>query len=147
MPPARIVLFALDELRARYAALVPAGADPRHDTAPFRAFRTALLDALTAAATGDATVSFWWEGGYNGYALAVAVEPGDAVPGLAEIAAPACPVDAERSGPLRRGACELARIAPGQAELLRDPAGTLAEAPFGAATGHFGAPGVLRRST
>src|SRR6266542_2871615 len=122
--PAHILLFALDDLRARYAALVPEGADPRHDTAPFRAFRAALLDALAASAHGDAELTMWWEGGYNGYSLAVAVEPADA-----------CPVDDARLAPARRDRYPLARIGPGRSEVARDESGAAVEAPFGAPTG------------
>ncbi len=142
--PAHILLFALDDLRARYAALVPEGADPRHDTAPFRAFRAALLDALAASAHGDAELTMWWEGGYNGYSLAVAVEPADAVPALEEAAARACPVDDARLAPARRDRYPLARIGPGRSEVARDESGAAVEAPFGAPTGHFGAPGMRR---
>ncbi|HYS82556.1 MAG TPA: hypothetical protein VEM76_17745 [Anaeromyxobacteraceae bacterium] len=144
---AAILLFALDELRARYGRHATAGADPRHDTAPFRAFRAALLDALAAAATGEAEVTMWWEGGYDGYALAVAVERAEALGGLAATeaaAARACPVDAARVAPPRRDRYPLAQLAPGRSELRRDEAGALIEAPFGAATGHFGAPGMRR---
>jgi len=35
-------------------------------------------------------------------------------------------------------------VAPGSWDLLRDADGALVELPFGAPTGHFGAPGVLR---
>ncbi len=60
--PARILLFALEDLRARFADRTPPGADPRLDTAPFRAFRDALLRLAAAAATGDAELTMWWEG-------------------------------------------------------------------------------------
>jgi hypothetical protein len=141
---AHIVLFALDDLRARYAALVPEGADPRHDTSPFRAFRAALLAALADAARADAELSMWWEGGYNGYALAVAVDPPEAVADLEDVAARACPVDAARLAPARRDRYPLARVGPGRFEVARDEAGAAVEAPFGAPTGHFGAPGMRR---
>jgi hypothetical protein len=143
---ARIVLFALDELRARYGGLTPAGADPRHDTAAFRAFRAALLDAVAAAALADAELSMWWEGGFEGYALAVAAEPAEAVPTLEDAAAGACPVEAARVGAPRRDRRPLARVAAGRWELARDRDGAVVEAPFGAPTGHFGAPG-MKRST
>ncbi len=143
-PPAHVLLFALDDLRARYGALVPPGADPRHDTAPFRAFRGALLEALAAAARGEAELSMWWEGGYNGYALAVALGPADAVPDPEAAAARACPADASRLAPPRRDRYPLGRVGPGRYEVARDPAGAAVEAPFGAATGHFGAPGMRR---
>jgi hypothetical protein len=144
--PAHIVLFALDDLRARYGALVPAGADPRHDTTPFRAFRAALLDALAARARGQAELAMWWEGGYNGYALAVALEPAAAVPGFEDAAACACPIDGARLAPPRHDACPLGRVGPGWSEVTGDASGATVEAPFGAATGHFGAPGMRRIS-
>jgi hypothetical protein len=144
---AAILLFALDELRSHYGRHATPGADPRHDTAPFRAFRGALLEALAADATGEAEADMWWEGGYDGYALAIAVEPAEALGGLAgaeAAAARACPVDAARLAPPRRDRYPLARLAPGRFELRRDEAGAHVEAPFGAATGHFGAPGMRR---
>ncbi len=144
--PAHIVLFALDDLRARYGALVPDGADPRHDTTPFRAFRAALLDALAARARGQAELAMWWEGGYNGYALAVALEPTDAVPDFEDAAARDCPIDGARLAPPRRDAYPLGRVGPGWSEVTGDADGTAVEAPFGAATGHFGAPGMRRIS-
>jgi hypothetical protein len=139
---ARIFLFALEELRRRYGDLVPPGADPRTDTAPFRAFRAALLDAAGRAASAPAELSMWWEGTYNGYALAVAVEPPDALAALDPDAA--CPADAERVAPPRADRYPLAHVEPGRAEVARDPEGAIHEAPFGAATGHFGAPGMRR---
>ena len=142
--PARVLLFALDELRARYGALVPPGADPRHDTAPFRAFRGALLDALAAAAGKVADLTMWWEGGYNGYALAVALQPADSVPDPEAAATSACPPDASRLAGLRHDRYPLGRVGPGWSEVARDAAGAVFEAPFGAATGHFGAPGMRR---
>ncbi len=144
--PAHIILFALDDLRTRYGALVPAGADPRHDTAPFRAFRAALLGELGKAARGEAELSMWWEGGYNGYALAVALEPADAVPGLEDVAALACPVDGARLAHPRRDSYPLGRIGQGWCEVARSAEGAAVEAPFGASTGHFGAPGMRRIS-
>lgn len=140
--PARILLFALEELRARYGAAATPGLDPRHDTAPFRAFRAALLDACARAASGPAELSMWWEGTYNGYALAVAVEPPGALAALEPDAV--CPVDAERLAPPRADRYPLARVSPGRAEVAREPDGATHEAPFGAATGHFGAPGLRR---
>ncbi|HUL58499.1 MAG TPA: hypothetical protein VLU43_04455 [Anaeromyxobacteraceae bacterium] len=139
---ARILLFALEELRRRHGRLVPGGADARTDTAPFRAFRAALLDAAARAAAGPSDLSMWWEGTYNGYALAVAVSPADALPGLEADAA--CPVEAERLAEPRAGGYPLAHVEPGRAEVARDADGATYEAPFGAATGHFGAPGVRR---
>jgi hypothetical protein len=141
---AAIVLFALDELRARYGALVPRGADPRHDTTPFRAFRAALLDALAADARSEAALTVWWEGGFDGYALAVAVEPADAIPEIERVAARACPVDATRLAPPRHDRYPLARVAAGSWEVARDVDGASVEAPFGSPTGHFGAPGMRR---
>lgn len=141
---AEILLFSLDELRARYGALVPAGADPRDDTAPFRAFREALLEALAAAARRETRASMWWEGSYNGYALAVAIEPPGAIPDAEEAAAPACPPDTSRVARPRRDRYPLARLGPGWSEVDRDAAGAAVEAPFGAPTGHFGAPGMRR---
>src|SRR5262245_57632319 len=68
--PAHILLFSLEELRERFGAATPPGADPRHDTAAFRAFRAALLEACARAARAPLSLSMWWEGTYNGYALA-----------------------------------------------------------------------------
>ncbi len=141
---AQILLFALDELRARYGGLLSPGADPRHDAAPFRAFRRALLDALAASALREADVTMWWEGGYNGYALAIALDPADAVPEAEAAAAAACPADGSRTAPPRRDRYPLARLRRGGWEIARDADGAAAEAPFGAATGHFGAPGMRR---
>ncbi len=140
--PARILLFALEDLRSRYAALVPAGADPRTDTTPFRAFRAALLEAAARAASARCALSMWWEGTYNGYSLAVAAEPPDALASLD--AAGACPIDAERLAPPRPERYPLADVAPGRAEVARDDGGAAWEAPFGVAAGHFGAPGMRR---
>ena len=140
--PARIFLFALEDLRARFGGALPPGADPRHDAGPFRAFRAALLGACAAAARARGAAWMWWEGTYNGYALAVAVEPPGALagPDLEAI----CPVDAERVAEPRPERYPLARLAPGEAEPWRDEAGCLWEAPFGAPAGHFGAPGMRR---
>jgi hypothetical protein len=140
--PARILLFALDDLRARYGARVPPGADPRSDTAPFRAFRDDLLALAARAASGPCALSMWWEGTYNGYALAVAAEPAEALGAMDP--APACPPDAERVAPVRAGAYPVARVAPGRAEVARGEDGETFEAPFGEPTGHFGAPGIRR---
>ena len=153
---ARVLLFHLDELRRRFGALVPEGADPRTDAAPFRAFRDRLLAEAARAARAPASLSMWWEGSYNGYCLAVAAEPAEALPGLD--AERVCAVEDERlepgpgSGPAPNGSVASARredyplgeVAPGRAEVARDPDGTSYEAPFGAATGHFGAPGMRR---
>jgi hypothetical protein len=140
--PARILLFALEDLRARFGAALPPGGDPLHDGGPFRAFRAALLDAGAAATRSPARAWMWWEGTYNGYALAVAVEPPGALSG-GDLAA-ACPVDAERVAEPRSGRYPLARLAPGEAAPWRDEDGCLWEAPFGAPAGHFGAPGMRR---
>ena len=142
--PALVLLFALEELRRRHGPAGARGDDPRADTRPFRAFRRALLAAAAARATGPAALSMWWEGSFNGYALAVQVEPAGAVPGLAEAAAAACPVEAFRLAPPRRDGYPLARVAPGRSALLRDADGARIEAPLGAAGGHFGAPGMRR---
>jgi hypothetical protein len=142
---AAIVLsFALDDLRAAYRSRATPGVDPRHDGAPFRAFRDALLAALAGAAHSPATLAMWWQGTFNGYSLCVSVDPADAVPGAHAAAAAACPVDDARVAPPSPGGYPLGRVAPGHAEPARDAAGDLWEAPFGAATGHFGAPGMRR---
>jgi hypothetical protein len=141
---AHILLFALDDLRERYAAGGSVEADPRQDTAPFRLFRTALLEALSARARREAQLSMWWEGSYNGYALAVAVDPDDAVHDLESAAERACPVDAARLANPRRSRYRLARVWPGRAEVAREDDGAVVEAPFGEGGGHFGAPGMRR---
>jgi hypothetical protein len=139
---ARILLFALEDLRDRFGASRTPGADPRHDTAPFRAFRAALLDAAARAAAAPAELSMWWEGTYNGYRLAVAAVPADALARLDP--SPFCPADAERVAPPRPDRYPLAFVEPGRATVARDEDGATHEAPFGAATGHFGAPGMRR---
>jgi hypothetical protein len=139
---ARILLFALDELRARYGALVPPGADPRADTAPFRGFRAGLLDLASRAAAAPCDLSMWWEGTYNGYFLAIATEPAEALAALDP--SPACPLDGERVAPARADSYPLAHVEPGRAQVARGPDGETFEAPFGEATGHFGAPGIRR---
>ncbi len=139
---ARILLFSLEELRDRFGAATPAGADPRHDTAAFRAFRAALLAACAAAARAPLSLSMWWEGTYNGYALAVALEPAAAIEPLALQAV--CPPDAERVGAPRADRRPLGRAWPGGAAPETDGEGARWEAPFGAAAGHFGAPGMRR---
>ncbi len=140
--PARILLFALEDLRERYGASTPAGADPRHDTSAFRAFRGELLRACAAAACAPLSLSMWWEGTYNGYALAVAAEPPQAL-GEIDLSA-VCPVDAERIAAPRGDRYPLARVAPGAAGPAPAEGGGLWEAPFGAPAGHFGAPGMRR---
>ncbi len=141
---ALVVLFALEELRRAFGHRLAPGVDPRHDTAPFRAFRDRLLAAAASCAAAPARLSMWWEGTYNGYALAIQADPAAAAAGLAEAAAAACPVEGRRLAPPRKDGYPLALVWPGAAELLRDEAGALAEAPFGAPSGHFGAPGVRR---
>lgn len=142
MSAARILLFSLDDLRRAFGALVPPGADPRVDTAPFRAFRRALLEAAARSALSRCTLTMWWEGTYNGYALAVALEPPDALGAFDPLAV--CPLDGERVAPPRADRYPLADVEPGRAVVARDRDGATFEAPFGAATGHFGAPGMRR---
>ncbi|WP_242340989.1 MULTISPECIES: hypothetical protein [Anaeromyxobacter] len=140
--PARILRFALEDLRARYADPSAAGVDPRTDTAPFRAFRAALLELAARAATAEAELSMWWDGTYNGYFLAVAVEPPEALAALD--VAPACPPDDDRVAVPRADRYPLAHLEPGRAVVARDADGASFEAPFGAPSGHFGAPGMRR---
>ena len=140
--PARVLLFALDELRRRHPAAPRDGRDPRLDGAPFRAFRRRLLAAAARAAAGPAALSMWWEGTWNGYALAVACEPASALAGLDPEGA--CPLEGERLGAPRPDARPLARVAPGRARVAREPDGAWFEAPFGAPAGHSGAPGIRR---
>jgi hypothetical protein len=139
---ARILLFALDDLRRRYGHLVREGGDPRHDAAPFRAFRERLLADAAAAARAPARLSMWWEGTYNGYCLAVACDPPEALAALDP--GEACPVEAERLAPPREDGYPLAEVGPGGATVARDREGATFEAPFGAPAGHFGAPGMRR---
>jgi hypothetical protein len=139
---ARILRFALEDLRARYAGASAEGLDPRTDTAPFRAFRAALLELAARAATAPAELSMWWDGTYNGYFLAVAVVPSDALAGLDPTSA--CPPDDERVAVPRADRYPLAHVEPGRAVVARDADGASFEVPFGAPTGHFGAPGMRR---
>ncbi len=139
---ARVLLFSLDELRRRHGHHTPPDADPRHDLAAFRAFREALLGEAARAATAPATLTWWWEGTYNGYCLAVACEPAGPLASLDPSAA--CPLEDERLAPAHADGYPLALVAPGRAEVARDPEGATFEAPFGAPTGHFGAPGARR---
>jgi hypothetical protein len=139
---ARILLFALEDLRHRYGPLAAPGADPRTDGQPFRAFRATLLELAAREATAPAELSMWWEGTYNGYFLAVAAAPEEALAALDP--APACPADAERLAPPRADRYPLAHVEPGRAEVARDADGATWEAPFGVAAGHFGAPGMRR---
>jgi hypothetical protein len=138
--PTRILLFSLDDLRERYRSLARRPSDPRADTSPFRMFRTTLLAQAARVADGRCELSMWWEGTYNGYALAVAIEP--AAPLAALDPRPACPVEGETVAPPRPDRYPLAHVEPGRAEVARDPEGGTWEAPFGEATGHFGAPGM-----
>ena len=139
---ARILLFALDELRRRHGAAATPGLDPRHDVAPFRAFRDALLSEAARAATGPAELRMWWEGSFDAYSLAVSCEPAAALSALDP--SRACVPDEERVAPPRPDGYPLARVEPGRAEVARDEGGGTYEAPFGAPTGHFGAPGMRR---
>lgn len=139
---ARILLFALDELRRRHGGAATPGLDPRHDGAPFRAFRDALLAQAARAATAPAELTMWWEGSFDAYSLAVCCEPSSAL--LALDPSPACEPEDERVASPRADGYPLARVEPGRAEVARDPDGSTCEALFGAPTGHFGAPGVRR---
>jgi hypothetical protein len=139
---ARILLFALDELRRRHGSSASPGVDPRHDVAPFRAFRTVLLAEAARAARGPAELSMWWEGSFDAYSLAVSCEPAGGLSTLDP--SPACALEEERVAPPRADGYPLARVVPGRAEVARDADGSTCEAPFGAPTGHFGAPGVRR---
>jgi hypothetical protein len=138
--PARVLLFDLDELRRDFGGLVPRGADPRSDTTPFRAFRAALLQAAAAAARAPCHLQVAWEGTFNGYGLAVTITPAEALsgPDLAPRLRPA----AERVASAAPAGYPLADVASGRATVARNPDGTTNEAPFGVATGHFGAPGM-----
>jgi len=139
---ARILLFALDELRRRHAGSATPEVDPRHDGAPFRAFREALLAEAARSATGPAELTMWWEGSFDSYSLAVSCEPARALSALDP--SPACALEDERVAPPRADGYPLARVEPGRAQVARDTDGSTWEAPFGAPTGHFGAPGVRR---
>lgn len=138
----RILRFALEDLRARYAGAASPDQDPRTDTGPFRAFRAALLARAARAATGSAELSMWWDGTYNGYTLAIALEPAEALAGLDP--SPTCPLDDDRVAVPRADRYPLAHVEPGRAVVARDADGASFEAPFGAPTGHFGAPGMRR---
>jgi hypothetical protein len=144
MPPpdARILLFSLDDLRHRYASLAPSPSDPRIDTSAYRAFRTSLLALAARVAEGRCELSMWWEGTYNGYALAVSIEPPEPLAALDP--RPACPLEGERVARPRADRYPLAHVEPGRAEVARDADGGTWEAPFGEATGHFGAPGMRK---
>jgi hypothetical protein len=139
---ARVLQFGLDELRRAFGGHATPGADPRHDTAPFRAFRSALLDAAARAARRPCDLTMAWGGTFNGYRLLVSVEPPDALPAL-DLAA-VCAVEHDEVAPARPDRYPLAHVEPGHAEVARAADGTTHEAPFGAATGHFGAPGIRR---
>jgi hypothetical protein len=139
---ARILLFRLEDLRAQYAGASSPDLDARTDTSPFRAFRGALLDLAARSATAPAELSMWWDGTYNGYFLAVAIVPSEALARLDP--GPACPPDDDRVAVPRADRYPLAHVEPGRAVVARDADGASYEAPFGAATGHFGAPGMRR---
>jgi hypothetical protein len=141
---ALVLRFALDDLRRRFAAHATPGADPRHDAAPFRAFRAALLAEAARDAVAPAALAMGWTGTFNGYSLWVSADPADALPGLAAAAARVCEVDDARVAPPPAGGYPLAVVGPGSAEPARDEAGAPWEALFGVATGHFGAPGMRR---
>ena len=134
--------FGLDELRRAFGHRTVAGADPRHDTAPFRAFRAALLEAAARAAIRPCELFLAWGGTFNGYRLLVSIEPPDALPGL-DLSA-ICPVEQDEVALARPDRYPLAHVEPGTATVARAADGTTHEAPFGAATGHFGAPGIRR---
>ncbi|MGA8891794.1 MAG: hypothetical protein WB493_09515, partial [Anaeromyxobacteraceae bacterium] len=105
---ARILLFALDELRRRHAGAVTPGVDPRHDVGPFRAFREALLREAARAATGPAELALWWEGSFDAYSLAVSCTPAAALAALDP--SPACPLEDERVAPPRADGYPLAHV-------------------------------------
>lgn len=138
----RVLQFGLDELRRAFGDHSTPGADPRRDTAPFRAFRAALLDAAAKAARRPCELTMAWGGTFNEYRLLVSVEPPDALPGLDLTAV--CAVEHDEVAPARPDRYPLAHVEPGLATVARAADGTTHEAPFGAATGHFGAPGIRR---
>jgi hypothetical protein len=138
----RVLQFTLDDLRAGFGHHASPGADPRTDTAPFRAFRAALLAAAALAAVRRCDLSMAWGGTFNEYWLLVSIEPPDALPGLD--LSQVCPVDQDEVAPARPDRYPLATVEPGRATVARAADGTTHEAPFGAATGHFGAPGIRR---
>ena len=139
---ARHLHFSIDELRRRYGGLVPLGEDPRHHTGPFRAFRAALLEAAARAAVAPCRLSMAWSGSFNGYQLVVTVEPPGALPALD--LGTVCDVEQDVVARPRPDRYPLARVEPGRASVAHEPDGATHEAPFGAATGHFGAPGMRR---
>jgi hypothetical protein len=140
---ARVLQFGLDELRAAFGRHATPGEDPRHDTAPFRAFREALLAAAARAAVRPCDLSMAWEGSFNDAWLVITVEPANALPGL-DLSA-VCALEQDQVAPARPDRYPLAHVEPGQAIVARAADGTTHEAPFGAATGHFGAPGIRRQ--
>jgi hypothetical protein len=139
---ARVLQFGLDELRRAFGHHARAGADPRHDTAPFSAFRAALLEAAARAAVRPCDLFLAWGGTFNEYRLLVSVEPADALPGLDLTAV--CAVEQDEVAPARPDRYPLAHVEPGHATVACAADGTTHQAPFGAATGHFGAPGIRR---
>lgn len=139
-----LLSFSLDDLRRRFADQATPDADPRHDAAPFRAFRTALLAEAARCAVAPAALSMRWRGTFNDYSLCVEAAPADALPGLEAAAARACQLEDVHVAPAPPGGYPLAIVGPGRAEPARDEDGALWEAPFGAPTGHFGAPGMRR---
>jgi hypothetical protein len=141
---ALVLRFSLDELRRRFAADATPGADPRHDAAPFRALRAALLAEAARCAVAPAALAMGWTGTFNGYSLWVSVAPSGALPGFEAAAATVCALDDARVAPAPAGGYPLAVVEPGRAEPARDEGGALWEALLGAATGHFGAPGMRR---
>jgi hypothetical protein len=138
----RVFLFHLDALRSRYGVAVPEGHHRGGDTASFLAFRGRLLAELAPCVLTPAELSAWWEGTYNGYHLAVAISPPSALSAAFDPEL-ICALEAERVAPVPRNGYPLARLAPGGWELAQGVAGETVAFPFGAATGHFGAPGVL----
>jgi hypothetical protein len=139
---ARVLQFGLDELRRAFGSRATPGADPRHDTAPFLAFREALLGAAARAAVRPCDLSMAWGGTFNGYRLLVSVEPPDALPGL-DLSG-VCALEQDEVAPGRPDRYPLAHVEPGHATVVRAADGTTHQAPFGVATGHFGAPGIRR---
>ena len=137
---ALLLRFDLDGLRRRYGHLVPPGADPRLDTTPFRAFRTALLVGVARAAVAPCRLTVGWAGTFNGYALVVKVAPAEALVGL-DLSAVG-PAEVELVATDAVDGYPLADAEPGCATVALADDGATYQAPLGAATGHFGAPGM-----